>query len=388
MRIAILDEFSPYGVLTEAERQRYRLFADHPHPWVQNLAEALGRLPGNEIHVIAMTSALPEELVREIGGVRYHFVRSTPAPLKLLTLLESNAWKVRRLLWSLRVEVVNAHSLARPGYFAVRSGLPAVFTLHGLNVRKWLQTRPERWLRTKMLLHFEDTCLRRGRNFILVSPALLQERELLPSQAKLWTVENAISPEYFDERRLEAGMDFLFVGTLQPRKAPLDLLKAMTQVAGARGRLVFSVADAPYRAEMEDFVRQNRLSQRVDFVGRLSAKQIAEELARCRALVLTSKLETAPTVIAEAFAVGKPVIATAVNGVPMMVEPERTGLLFQPGDVRTLAAHMRRLLDDPTLAESMGRMGRAVAAKRWAPAVIAAQTMGVYQALLSGQIGA
>jgi glycosyltransferase involved in cell wall biosynthesis len=63
--------------------------------------------------------------------------------------------------------------------------------------------------------------------------------------------------------------------------------------------------------------------------------------------------EACATVVMEAMAVGKPVIATRVGGMPDLVDDGETGFLVSPGDPDALAASMRRLLEDPELRNRM-----------------------------------
>ena len=65
-----------------------------------------------------------------------------------------------------------------------------------------------------------------------------------------------------------------------------------------------------------------------------------------------------PTVVLEAMALGLPVVATDVGGIPEMVEDGVTGLLAPPDDVPALEAAIRRLTDDPARARAMGVSGR------------------------------
>jgi glycosyltransferase involved in cell wall biosynthesis len=76
-------------------------------------------------------------------------------------------------------------------------------------------------------------------------------------------------------------------------------------------------------------------------------------------LVLPSFSEGLGRVVLEAMACGRPVIGTRVGGIPEMIEDEITGLLVSPGDPNGLAESLLRLLEDPKLAEAMGRRGRA-----------------------------
>ncbi len=60
----------------------------------------------------------------------------------------------------------------------------------------------------------------------------------------------------------------------------------------------------------------------------------------------------------EAMALRKPVIATAVGGIPEIVEDGKTGVLIPPNDPKTLAQAIVKLAKDPTLRESMGEEGQ------------------------------
>jgi glycosyltransferase involved in cell wall biosynthesis len=66
-----------------------------------------------------------------------------------------------------------------------------------------------------------------------------------------------------------------------------------------------------------------------------------------------------PLVLLEAMASGKPVVATAVDGVPEVVTDRQTGLLFPHQDDAMLAAHVISLIQDRSLAAHLGRNGRS-----------------------------
>ena len=90
-----------------------------------------------------------------------------------------------------------------------------------------------------------------------------------------------------------------------------------------------------------------------------------------------------PNVILEAMASGLPVVATGISGIPLAVEPERTGLLVPERDAAALAAALLSLLADPERARAMGERGRRKAAAELTWDVVAARYREGYLAALS-----
>jgi glycosyltransferase involved in cell wall biosynthesis len=82
------------------------------------------------------------------------------------------------------------------------------------------------------------------------------------------------------------------------------------------------------------------------------------------------------------MAAGRPIVATAVDGVPEAVQHGRNGLLFPPGDVEAGAAHVLALLADPELRRRMANEGRTAAGEFAAERMIEAQEQ-LYSELLA-----
>ncbi|MEO8285773.1 MAG: glycosyltransferase family 4 protein [Chloroflexota bacterium] len=89
-----------------------------------------------------------------------------------------------------------------------------------------------------------------------------------------------------------------------------------------------------------------------------------------------------PTVVMEAMAVGKPVIASRIGGLPDLVNDSETGFLVPPADPAALAAAMKRLLDDPSLREHMGQAGKLKVRQFFASTVVE-RIESEYRALLA-----
>ena len=92
------------------------------------------------------------------------------------------------------------------------------------------------------------------------------------------------------------------------------------------------------------------------FTGRVD--NVADHLAAFDIFIFPSRHEGLGSTLLDAMAVGVPIVATAVDGIPEIVEHEVNGLLVAPGDSAALAAACQRLRDDPELAARLIANGR------------------------------
>ena len=128
----------------------------------------------------------------------------------------------------------------------------------------------------------------------------------------------------------------------------------LARVPEARLLLVGSGSEeASLRAQVADL----GLTESVVFAGMRSD---IPEILRASEVVLLPSIygENLPTVLMEAGGCGRPVVASDVGGISDIVADRETGLLVRPGDAAGIADAVVRLLDDPDLAEAMGRAGR------------------------------
>ncbi len=142
------------------------------------------------------------------------------------------------------------------------------------------------------------------------------------------------------------------------------------------------VGDGPLRPEVEKIVKEKGLSQKVTFLGIQS--NIAELLSESDIFVLTSSWEAFGLVNVEAMALRKPVIATAVGGIPEIVEDGKTGILVPANDPKALAQAIVKLAKNPALRESMGEEGQSRAVEYFDIKQTARQYEELYLRLLNG----
>jgi len=141
-----------------------------------------------------------------------------------------------------------------------------------------------------------------------------------------------------------ASTELLCIARLSAQKG-LPLLVAACDLLRDRGdRFTLTiVGDGELRGMLTEEIERRSLGEIVTLAGVRSAAEIREHLNRCRAFVLPSFAEGLPVVIMEAFALDRPVICTAVAGIPELVD-DSCGWLIPAGSVEALADAMSAAL--------------------------------------------
>jgi glycosyltransferase involved in cell wall biosynthesis len=154
-----------------------------------------------------------------------------------------------------------------------------------------------------------------------------------------------------------AGTDgLLYFGRLSPEKGVAVLIRAMADLPECR---LVVAGDGPERHELERLA-ESAAPGRISFVGRRSTPEVLSALRECRIVIVPSVwYENCPYAILEAFAAGKPVVASRIGGIPELVEDGATGRLVPPGDAGALAEEVRRLWNDRHEARRLGENARA-----------------------------
>lgn len=162
------------------------------------------------------------------------------------------------------------------------------------------------------------------------------------------------SPIAEDCRRL------VCVGRLCEQKGQALLVAAAAKLARDDPNFeLLLVGDGEMRRDIEALIGRLGVGQQVKITGWASGEQVRNHLENARALVLPSFGEGLPVVLMEALARGRPVISTAIAGIPELVRDRDNGWLIVAGDVDAIAAAMREALRaDVRELERMGHAGR------------------------------
>lgn len=213
-------------------------------------------------------------------------------------------------------------------------------------------------VRVRLLRQSRDRALRRARHVVCPSAYLasLAVGWRVP-EARVTVLPNVAPALPSVPTRAEArtrldvdGPMLAFAGRITRQKALGVALAAVSRVEGVS---LLIAGDGPDLPEVRREASERGLDGRVRFLGPLDRDGVLTLFRAADASVLSSSWENFPHTVVEALAVGTPVIATAVGGVPELVREEENGLLVPPGDEEALAAAIRRVVFDPGLRERL-----------------------------------
>jgi glycosyltransferase involved in cell wall biosynthesis len=188
-----------------------------------------------------------------------------------------------------------------------------------------------------------------------------EQYRVLPSGVDFRALRAAAGRRNACRRRLGYANDEIVIGTLcrlDPIKGAEDILRAFLIASASRPSLRLLVGgDGPHRTALLGLTHSAGAQNRVSIRGGWAAPE--DILPACDIFVLASRNEGMGRAIVEAMVLGIPVVATAVGGIPDLLQQGEAGLLVPAADPEALAAALGRLADDPVFAAAVGRKGRA-----------------------------
>jgi glycosyltransferase involved in cell wall biosynthesis len=176
------------------------------------------------------------------------------------------------------------------------------------------------------------------------------------------------------------------VARVAPQKDFVTLARAAARVVAARPEARFMVvgdyeeANRGHYDEVMRALEDEGVASRFVFTG--FRTDVSRLMSAFDVFVLCTHFEGLPLVILEAMARGRPVVATAVDGIPEIVLEGRTGLLHPHGDAETLASRLLSLLEDDALAARIGGAGREFVKMEWSRERFAANMARLYEDVL------
>jgi len=311
-------------------------------------------------------------------------------------LSPSDYLRVKDLIEKKRPDLVHAHSVSMnisplPCLAAVQLGIPVLMTVHDFGYvchRKWMMRRhgkpcttgfdsscllkncPSNWSGWHSLpyqnlrwlkIAFHRALLRRWvRVFICPSLALTGWMRDNLNLGDVVCIPNFVMDPGPVESCAKKEARITFMGRLSPEKGVDCLLRAMAQVKQrCPSALLVIAGDGPQREELKELSGSLGLGESVRFLGELKKGEVMEAYKGSSLSVLPSLwMENCPVSAIEALAMGVPMVASRIGGIPEIVSDRKTGFLFSPNDHAELAEKLVLLLERDDLRKRFSEASR------------------------------
>ena len=180
-----------------------------------------------------------------------------------------------------------------------------------------------------------------------------------PHWAKIRVARCGVDRSYLDANPLQITdtRQLVCVGRLCAEKGQVLLVEAAARLRDLGEEFtILLVGDGEMRSEVEAAIARYGLQDAVTITGWASGDEVRNYINESRALLLPSFVEGLPVVIIEALALGRPVVATYIAGIPELVEPGLCGWLVPAGSIDDLVSALVEVLRAPV--EELVRMGQ------------------------------
>lgn len=338
VRSAFDDELVDDAMRDEA-RSTFTLFRQPLHKFVAALIAEAVRAP------VAYFRTLGKALAHRVPGARGFFISFVYFAEAMVLARELRRREITRLHNHF------GNSGATVGFLAASFlRIPWSFTIHGISETDY----PAGLLLAKKV---------EAANFVVCASYFMQAQAMRVAPTDCWNkfhiVHCGLDLPSVPPRATSPGVRrIVCAGRLSCEKGHAGLLDAFSTVLRKFPDLeLVLVGDGPERGALSALASDLGVSNHVRFLGHTSERRTLEEIAAADMLVLPSFMEGLPIVLMEAMAIGTPVIASRVAGVPELVVDGESGLLFTPSDWDQLAACINRLAGDEDLRKRLADGG-------------------------------
>jgi glycosyltransferase involved in cell wall biosynthesis len=336
----------------------------------------------------AITVVLPAHLLESISTFRETDARIIPLTMRKIFWNPKSIVSLMRLIKRQRFDIVHVHS-QEAGFIVrfiarVAGAKRIIYTPQCTNTSHanlfWLYTYTE-----KLFSHITD---------MIISVSGRDRKRIIQwgiPAAKVMTINNGIDPDLakeppdIDVMKQRLGLNgkqpiVMQVCRLSNQKNPLAFVKGAELIIDEIPNVQFLlVGDGPLRGEVEEHIHALELQKKVHCLGWQDDAQ--KLLAIAEVVTLTSRWEGLPYVLLEAMAWSRPVVATAVNGCPEIVEDHVTGFLVSNGDLNSWVNSVIDLLEDSKKSKDMGRSGNRRLREKFSLEKMINQTEELYDRL-------
>jgi glycosyltransferase involved in cell wall biosynthesis len=215
------------------------------------------------------------------------------------------------------------------------------------------------WYAAILKLHRVTNTFARKNDLFVIPDNFLGTR-LIKGGIPADKIKKNVNPFFVDDYRpsYEPGDYILYVGRLVRQKGIFTLINAMSHTS-PDGPPLYVVGDGEARGDLDALISNLKLQKRVKLLGTRWGSEVQSLIRNSRFVVIPSEwYDNLPLILCQAYAMAKPVVASAINGIPEYVDSGVDGFLFEAGNVVELAERIDRLSADTAILCTMARNAR------------------------------
>lgn len=179
----------------------------------------------------------------------------------------------------------------------------------------------------------------------------------------------------------EKTKSILYAGTINQRKGYADLIRAFAKVASKHTDWKIALAGNGEIEQARTLAKELGIEGQVDFLGWVNGEKKDKAFKQASVFCLPSYAEGFPMAVLDAWAYGLPVVTTPVGGVPDVAVDGENMLLFNPGDINTLAEKLDFMMSDEILRDKLSAASIKLAAEKFNLGTITEQVEEIYGTL-------
>jgi len=314
----------------------------------------VGHMVGRNPGYITTQGQILADLFEEAG---YSVVSCSPLLNKYRRLADiiRTLIRQRRNIDVLIVEVYGGPSFIAEdiaSWLGRRFGQRVVMWLHGGAMPEFMARFPQ-WTRRVL-----------GRADAVVTPSEFLARAVARYGFQAHVIPNVVDLSAYPFRHRQRVSPRLFwMRTFHPFWNPLMAVRVLAHLRAMipEASLVMAGRDKGFEAEARQLAEQLGLNGAIRFAGFLDMAEKVHEGQAADIFINTNRVDNMPVAVVEACALGLPVVATAVGGIPDLLTDGETGLLVPDDDDKMMVEAIKRLLNDSELAGRLSANGRLLA---------------------------
>ena len=326
----------------------------HYATWLPQVAEAWDGQSEVEIHWVVMSELVKDRRDVCEWGQMFHILPTSQSG-RATTLFRADRRAIGEVLDEIQVDLVHGWGTEDVyGLAAVLSGRPSIVSMQGILsailLKSWMH--PREYFQALLELY----CLRKAQVVTTESEwgaaVVRKRRGIKPVEI----VEYGVQKVFFSTQwKPVAENNFtIFVGSIRAGKGIQDLVEAFRDPALSGSELlVVGGVEGEWAKKLQKGAPPN-----IRWLGRKTAEETAQYMAKAWCLVLPTRADTSPNVVKEARVVGLPVITTRHGGQASYVKDGEDGYFVECGEIKGLVQKLRIVLGSLATAAKLGKLGQ------------------------------